>query len=77
VIYLVTTRPETEDAITVQVEVADLHELAETFVSGIRRLADGDAILIRRADYLDTAPKVEVESPRRKFTLVKGGKHQG
>jgi hypothetical protein len=75
VIYLVTTRPETEDAITVQVEVADLHELTETFVAGIRRLADGDAILIRRADYLDVEPLTEVESShgRTRFTLIKGG----
>lgn len=36
-------------------------------------LANGEALLIRRADYLDTDVSNEVSSDRPKLTLLRGG----
>ena len=69
--------PDTDDATSIQVDESGLDRV----LSGLRDrpwiLGNGEAILIRRADYLDTRVAEEYSQSDRKrghLTLIQGGK---
>lgn len=66
--YLVTLDPDTEEAVSKIVDSDDI----DSFLS---RLRDGEAVLVRRASYLDTHQDEEIVFERPKLTLLQGGKH--
>ena len=68
--YLVTLNPDTEGAVSRVVSDDDVHSTLNRMCSGLH---NGEAIQVRRADYLDTGVDDEVVFKRPKLTLLQGG----
>jgi len=66
---LITLNPDTDDAVSKIVTDDDI----ERIIRNSLNLKPGEAIQIRRADYLDTKVDDEVEFKRPKLTLIQGG----
>jgi hypothetical protein len=73
VTYLVTLDPDTEHAVSKIVKDEDIHRVLRSAFPPYGDLKDGEAIQIRRADYLDTKVDNGVSSERPKLTLLRGG----
>lgn len=71
--YLVTRHPGRYDEKAEAVDEDKLMRILRNTFPPYGSLDNGDAIMIRRSDYLDTGTPDEVES-RPKLTLIQGGK---
>lgn len=72
--YLVTLNPDTDHAVSHEVPDDDIHRVIRNAFPPTGYMYPGEAILIRRADYLDTKHDDEVVFERPKLTLIQGGK---
>jgi hypothetical protein len=69
--------PDTDDATSMDVDEAGLDRVLSGLKARPWILDSGEAILIRRADYLDTKVSSEYDGARSKghLTLIQGGNH--
>lgn len=71
--YIVTMNPGTEDEVAKVIEDDMIHNVLRYRFPPYGDLAPGQAIQIRRADYLDTEVVDEIVFERPKLVLIQGG----